>query len=73
MKLNFNVGLLYCLLSSVKREINALHRQLDDFQTMKCFKIKNTRSFIRFEVHQSAESVNFLDVEVRFDGTAIST
>ena len=31
------------------------------------------RSSIRFEVHQSTESVNFLDVEVRFNGTTIST
>ena len=34
---------------------------------------KKMKSSIRFEVNQSNDSVNFLDVEVRFDGTAIST
>ena len=36
-------------------------------------KERKMKSSIRFEVHQSTESVNFLDVEVRFNGTAIST
>ena len=36
-------------------------------------KERKMKSTIRFEVHQSTESVNFLDVKICFNGTNIST